>query len=91
MENELPDWAVAAAKEVTGEWSVYDHMVRPIARALVDAERRGIERAPKVADEASLADSSLWSPGAEIHAYHDGQEYAARTIAAAIRQIGGER
>ena len=85
--SKIPDWAVRITEEINLVLP-YAHVQETIARALVAAERRGIESAAKVADEAGLVDSSLWAPGSETHAYYDGQEYSARTIASAIRQLG---
>lgn len=50
-----PQWAWEKTAEITGTWTVYDHMRGNIARALLEAHQRGrregMEEAAKVAEE----------------------------------------
>ena len=85
MQNELPEWAKEMAEQVAKE-ATRDAMRDPlmpyyitvaphIAHALVAAERRGIERAAKVALTRSPDDDNLdWQ--------------VRQQVATAIRQIG---
>ena len=95
MESELPDWAMAAAKEVTGEWLIYDHMVARLARALVAAERRGIERAAEVADEIAAGRSRQKMEATSAKKRTEARDFESMAMSAidvsyAIRQIGVE-
>lgn len=85
MQNELPEWcpqwawdeAYKLASQVVAERGTRMEAFQPIvARALVAAERRGIERSAKVA-ETGYWSSALGSA-------------TGSAIAAAIRQIGGK-
>lgn len=87
MESELPDWAVTVAREtVVGTMAQASPLfIERVARALVAAERRGIERAVKMAEEYVWDDHALEQAtdmGRSVH-------YQAQEIVAAIRQIGG--
>lgn len=78
MQNELPEWAMeeAAALRSAVVWQS-NASNEVIARALVAAERRGIERA------ADIAEGFDGGAGTNPWGWPD-------RIAAAIRQLGGE-
>mgnify|MGYP001497766092 CR=1 FL=1 len=83
---DLPEWAMEKAGTIVKAHEdehgyVFPELVAPIALALVEAERRGIERAAEVADRYPERDPA-----------EDGSGYwAAEEIAAAIRKLGDER
>jgi len=90
MESELLEWAKQKAADLLDnacltqtqhEQGVYSALKADIARALVAAERRGIERAAKVAEGSRSIAQNKWAEG-----YNEASE----NIAADIRQIGGE-
>jgi predicted metal-dependent phosphoesterase TrpH len=87
MGSEIPEWAMEAARvALISHPGKYDPMLERVARALVAAERRGIERAAVKADAVSVApDPDEMDPYDE---YEMGGRSTARAIAAAIRQLG---
>ena len=96
MESELPDWAKKVAVALMGVEGDLPPTTHDIARALVGAERRGIERAAKVAERDvdwsafGKRDVGQWDGGPDsLRDYRLGI-VSGRAIAAAIRQIGGE-
>lgn len=93
MQNELPEWAREMAEQVAKE-ATRDAMRDPImpyyitvaphiARALVAAERRGIERAASHMDSRAAEHGNATPTAAAV-----GRIY--RDEATAIRQLGGE-
>lgn len=97
MQNELPEWcpqwawdeARRLASQVVAERGTRMEAFQPIvARAHVAAERRGIERAAKVAGQRAEMRERLFDENGGIISASKSIE--AEEIAAAIRQLGGE-
>jgi hypothetical protein len=87
--SKIPEWA---EREAAGLWVslgfVNDRLnhLPTIALALVAAEKRGIERAAKIADEAAAMRARLFDEnGASLNA---SKAVQAEELAAAIRQLG---
>jgi hypothetical protein len=99
--SKIPEWAMAEAERIGEEtygrhvrgfilWPIITegglHPKLNIALALVAAEKRGIERAAKIADEAAAMRARLFEEnGASLNA---SKAVQAEELAAAIRQLG---
>ena len=83
MQNELPEWAVTVAREtVVGTMAQASPLfIERVAQALVAAERRGIEKAAKVADKREVMAGKVSHPVAVA---------LLQALPLAIRQLGGE-
>jgi predicted metal-dependent phosphoesterase TrpH len=71
MGSEIPEWAMEEARvALISHPGKYDPMLERVARALVAAERRGIERAAKVAEDrkAICADAVAKVKSGELYA-----------------------
>lgn len=93
MQNELPEWcpqwawdeAYKLASQVVAERGTRMEAFQPIvARALVAAERRGVERAAMVAE----AQAEGWAAGDNNGEFYEFEASACLSVAAAIRQLG---
>lgn len=92
MTDKIPDWAKEEAAKAIGVpqddtgWHQTTDIIGPIARALVAAERRGIERAASHLDALAKA-----SPLGHEQPTRGASTYNWLShCAVAIRQIGGE-
>jgi hypothetical protein len=89
--DDVPEWAwdLAIAIETGYEGSEDGRRPKFIARALIAAERRGIERAAEECDRFAKTGQRLWAEDETDRAeLHLAQAYGAQSCAAAIRQIG---
>ncbi len=83
MGSEIPEWAMEEAGRLTNKTPKYSRQVLDVARALVAAERRGLERAAKTVDALSTDDLPDEFLGRTAH-FGDAMDLAHR----AIRQLG---
>jgi hypothetical protein len=93
--SKVPEWAgristdildEACLTQLQHEQGVYSALKDNFALALVAAEKRGIERAAKIADEALAMRARLFDEnGASLNA---SKAVQAEELAAAIRQLG---